>query len=95
MGLFVGMLTGVCTDPIWRRIYGRLVRQRQAQGGEPGGSEPEYRLPSTILGAWVVPIALFGKFLHVNDIQYASNHVSCRVRVDYVLFVSKSFWKTC
>jgi len=60
MGLFVGMLTGVCTDPIWRRIYGRLVRQRQAQGGEPGGSEPEYRLPSTILGAWVVPIALFG-----------------------------------
>ena len=95
MGLFVGMLTGVCTDPIWRRIYGRLVRQRQAQGGELGGSEPEYRLPSTILGAWVVPIALFGKFLHVNDIQYASNPVSCRVRVDYVLFVSKSFWKTC
>lgn len=95
MGLFVGMLTGVCTDPIWRRIYGRLVRQRQAQGGELGGSEPEYRLPSTILGAWVVPIALFGKVLHVNDIQYASNNVSCRVRVDYVLFVSKSFWKTC
>ncbi|KAJ4988291.1 bicyclomycin resistance [Stagonosporopsis vannaccii] len=60
LGLFVGMLTGICTDPIWRRIYGRLVRQREAQGGEPGGSEPEFRLPSTILGAWVVPIALFG-----------------------------------
>ncbi|XPS73247.1 hypothetical protein M3J09_005397 [Ascochyta lentis] len=60
LGLFVGMLTGICTDPIWRRVYGRLVRQRETQGGEPGGSEPEFRLPSTILGAWVVPIALFG-----------------------------------
>ncbi|KAH7381318.1 major facilitator superfamily domain-containing protein [Phaeosphaeria sp. MPI-PUGE-AT-0046c] len=60
LGLLVGMLIGVCTDPIWRRVYGRLVRQREEQGGEPGGSEPEFRLPSTILGAWVVPIALFG-----------------------------------
>ncbi|OAL44718.1 MFS general substrate transporter [Pyrenochaeta sp. DS3sAY3a] len=60
LGLFVGMITGICTDPIWRRIYGRLVQQREEQGGEPGGSEPEFRLPSTIVGAWVVPIALFG-----------------------------------
>ncbi|KAH6848511.1 major facilitator superfamily domain-containing protein [Alternaria alternata] len=58
-GLFVGMLIGISTDPIWRQVYGKLVRQREAQGGEPGGSEPEFRLPSTILGAWVVPIALF------------------------------------
>jgi hypothetical protein len=58
------MLAGISTDPIWRRIYGRLVRQREEQGGEPGGSEPEFRLPSTILGAWVVPVALFGKLLH-------------------------------
>jgi drug/metabolite transporter (DMT)-like permease len=64
LGLLVGMLTGVCTDPIWRRVYTRLVRQREEQGGEPGGSEPEFRLPSTILGAWVVPMALFGKLMH-------------------------------
>lgn len=63
LGLLVGMLTGVSSDPIWRKIYGRLVRQRQEQGGEPGGSEPEFRLPSTIVGAWVVPIALFGKLV--------------------------------
>jgi hypothetical protein len=63
LGLLVGMCVGISTDPIWRKIYGRLVRQREAQGGEVGGSEPEYRLPSTILGAWVVPIALFGKRL--------------------------------
>jgi len=61
LGLLVGMLTGISTDPIWRKIYGRLVRQREKQGGEPGGSEPEFRLPSTIVGAWVVPIALLGK----------------------------------
>ncbi|KAI4698615.1 hypothetical protein J4E81_005838 [Alternaria sp. BMP 2799] len=60
LGLLVGMLAGVSTDPFWRRIYGRLVRQREEQGGEPGGSEPEFRLPSTIVGAWVVPVALFG-----------------------------------
>ncbi|KAH3913841.1 hypothetical protein HBI56_057150 [Parastagonospora nodorum] len=60
LGLLVGMLAGVGSDPIWRRVYGRLVRRREEQGGEFGASEPEDRLPSTILGAWVIPIALFG-----------------------------------
>ncbi|KAF2679817.1 MFS general substrate transporter [Lentithecium fluviatile CBS 122367] len=60
LGLFVGMLIGIASDPLWRRCYERLVRQQEAQGGEPGGSEPEFRLPSTIAGAFVVPIALFG-----------------------------------
>ncbi|KAF2641112.1 benomyl/methotrexate resistance protein [Massarina eburnea CBS 473.64] len=63
LGLFVGMITGISSDPLWRRVYGRLVRQREEQGGEPGGSEPEFRLPSTIVGAWVVPIAIFGKLM--------------------------------
>lgn len=78
------MITGISTDPIWRKIYGRLVRQREAAGGEPGGSEPEYRLPSTILGAWVVPIALFGKLLQIVDIWHASNRVTCRIWMDHV-----------
>lgn len=73
LGLFVGMITGICTDPIWKRIYGRLVQQREEQGGEPGGSEPEFRLPSTIVGAWVVPIALFGKLLQHSDSDHGSN----------------------
>jgi hypothetical protein len=76
LGLLVGMLTGVCTDPIWRKVYGRLVRQREEQGGEPGGSEPEFRLPSTIVGAWVVPIALFGKLMHDSDVEQNSDRVS-------------------
>ena len=57
----MGMLLGVSADPIWRRNYNRLVKQRAAQGGEPGGSEPEFRLPPTIYGAFLVPIGLFGK----------------------------------
>ncbi|OCL05596.1 MFS general substrate transporter [Glonium stellatum] len=60
MGLFVGMVLGISSDPLWRRNYARLVRQREAQGGEPGGSEPEFRLPPTIYGAFLVPIGLFG-----------------------------------
>lgn len=62
MGLFVGMILGILSDPFWRRNYARLVRQREEQGGEPGGSEPEFRLPPTIFGAIVVPIALFGRW---------------------------------
>ncbi|KAF4543191.1 uncharacterized protein LTHEOB_6925 [Lasiodiplodia theobromae] len=60
LGLFVGMALGISTDPLWRRNYARLVQRREAQGGEPGGAEPEYRLPPTIVGAVIVPIALFG-----------------------------------
>ncbi|KAF2870429.1 benomyl/methotrexate resistance protein [Massariosphaeria phaeospora] len=67
LGILVGMLVGIASDPIWRRCYDRLVQRREAQGGEAGGSEPEYRLPSTIFGAILVPIALFGKLLQAFD----------------------------
>ncbi|KAF2837454.1 MFS general substrate transporter [Patellaria atrata CBS 101060] len=60
LGIFVGMLAGIFTDPYWQRNYARLVREREAHGGEPGGSEPEFRLPPTIYGAILVPIGLFG-----------------------------------
>lgn len=63
MGLFVGMIAGISSDVLWRKNYARLVRRREAQGGESGGSEPEFRLPPTIYGAIVVPIALFGRSL--------------------------------
>jgi hypothetical protein len=82
LGIFVGMLTGIASDPLWRRCYERLVRQREKQGGEPGGSEPEFRLPATIAGAFVVPIALFGKL--VRPLRNASNRDACRVWVDHV-----------
>ncbi|KAI7028448.1 MFS general substrate transporter, partial [Hortaea werneckii] len=54
LGIFVGMVIGVNCDPLWRRNYTRLV------SNNGGVSEPEYRLPPTILGAMIVPISLFG-----------------------------------
>ncbi|KAK6003316.1 hypothetical protein QM012_001161 [Aureobasidium pullulans] len=54
IGIFVGMITGVSCDPIWRKNYTRLVTKNG------GVSEPEFRLPPTILGAVLVPIGLFG-----------------------------------
>ncbi|MCJ1395277.1 hypothetical protein MMC18_008161 [Xylographa bjoerkii] len=59
LGILVGMLIGIATDPWFRRYYQRLVAQREAQGGEPGGAEPEYRLPHAIVGAPLVTIGLF------------------------------------
>ncbi len=56
LGLLVGMLAGISTDPLFHRYYEMLVRKREADGGEPGGAEPEYRLPPAIVGAVLVPI---------------------------------------
>lgn len=43
LGIFVGMITGVSCDPLWRKNYRRLVKQNG------GVSEPEFRLPPSIL----------------------------------------------
>ena len=76
------MLLGVICDPLWHKNYDRLVRNREAAGGEPGGSEPEYRLPPTIAGAFIVPIALFGTFfflskLCVGFVEIEGGEVGC------------------
>lgn len=59
LGLFVGMILGCLTDPLFHWNYVRLVKQREAVTGEIGGSEPEYRLPPAIAGAVLVPVGLF------------------------------------
>lgn len=59
LGIFAGLVLGACTDPFWHKNYKRLIAQREAATGEVGGSEPEYRLPPTIGGAFLVPIGLF------------------------------------
>lgn len=59
LGILVGMLFGTATDPLWRKNYARLIKQREEATGEVGGSEPEYRLPPTIAGAFLVPMGLF------------------------------------
>ncbi|KAF2745323.1 benomyl/methotrexate resistance protein [Sporormia fimetaria CBS 119925] len=74
LGILVGMLVGVCCDPVWRKYYDKLVREHTSQGEEPR-SEPEFRLPSTITGAVLVPVALFGEDLHFcrHYPQYAAS----------------------
>ncbi|PNS14238.1 hypothetical protein CAC42_6751 [Sphaceloma murrayae] len=54
LGIFVGMITGVCCDPFWQKNYQRLIRHNG------GISEPEFRLPPTIVGAIIVPFSLIG-----------------------------------
>jgi hypothetical protein len=75
LGLFVGMILGIISgEVIWTPVRNSLVAKQRAQGGEAGGSEPEYRLPSTIAGAVVVPIALFGQSLQALTSSMSSNH---------------------
>jgi len=59
LGIFVGMVAGGLTDPLWHRNYERLIKQREEATGEIGGSEPEFRLPPSIAGAILVPAGLF------------------------------------
>lgn len=59
MGIGVGMVIGVLSDPLWARLRVRLVKQLEEQTGVAGASEPELRLPSAILGAVLAPLGVF------------------------------------
>jgi hypothetical protein len=53
LGIMVGMLAASATNPVWHRVHTRLL----AQNG--GISEPEFRLPPAVAGAFLVPVGLF------------------------------------
>jgi len=59
LSMAIGIICGICTTPIWQANYTRLIKQREANGGEKGGSEPEYRLPQVMVGSVFVPVGLF------------------------------------
>ncbi|PKS12618.1 hypothetical protein jhhlp_000826 [Lomentospora prolificans] len=59
LGIGVGLLIGIATDPIWRRIRVRLVSKLGEKSTATGASEPEFRLPPAIAGSILVPIGLF------------------------------------
>ena len=56
------MILGISCDLLWRRYYQRLVVRNQ------GKSEPEFRLPSTVVGAVIVPVGLFGEYILILSI---------------------------
>lgn len=45
MGLFVGMVFAILSDPIWRKNYARLERNYQASTDKNDEFQPEWRLP--------------------------------------------------
>lgn len=58
VGLMVGMLSAIATDPFWHKNYLRLLQKREDTTGERK-SEPEYRLPPAIVGSWLCTVGLF------------------------------------
>lgn len=59
LGLSVGMVVAILSDPLWHKNYERLVRNYQKATGISDGSEPEFRLPPAIGGAPLTVIGLF------------------------------------
>jgi hypothetical protein len=58
-GLFVGIVSAGASFPVWHKVRLRLMRRRARVTGENGVSEPEYRLPSVMVGSVFVPVGLF------------------------------------
>ena len=59
IGITVGMLLAIVSDPIWHFNYLRLLRNNENKTGQQGSSEPEFRLPPSIAGAPLTVIGLF------------------------------------
>ncbi|KOS48384.1 hypothetical protein ACN38_g609 [Penicillium nordicum] len=59
LGLFVGMVIAILSDPIWRRNYVRLERNHEKATKMLDDFQPEWRLPPAILGGPLVTIGLF------------------------------------
>jgi multidrug resistance protein len=59
VGIGAGMLLAITSDPLWHRVRARLMARLARETGAEGASEPEFRLPSVIVGAAVVPAGLF------------------------------------
>lgn len=58
LGIFVGMVSAILMDPILSKNYRRLLDKKEKETGERI-SEPEFRLPGSIFGAWFCVIGLF------------------------------------
>ena len=45
LGLFVGMVFAISSDPFWRRVYARLEAAHEKDVGRTEKYQPEWRLP--------------------------------------------------
>lgn len=58
LGILTGMLIAIFSDPIWHYLYLHQLDVHEKKYGERG-SEPEYRLPSSMVGSWFCVAGLF------------------------------------
>ncbi|KAM0561032.1 hypothetical protein ACHAPJ_003532 [Fusarium lateritium] len=59
LGILVGMLAAAALDPVWHRMRTNLIRKLSEETGIESHSQPEFRLPSAIVGALIVPVGVF------------------------------------
>lgn len=61
LGIVVGLVGALLTNPLWKKNYDRLAAKANAnlQGENAQKPDPELRLPPAILGGILVPISLF------------------------------------
>lgn len=59
LGIGIGMILAIATDPVWYRIRLNLMAKLSKETGVEGASEPEFRLPGVIVGAFLVPGGIF------------------------------------
>ena len=59
LGMLVGMFCAALMGPLWVKIRAQLIEKNARLTGVEGKAEPEYRLPSAILGSFLVTIGLF------------------------------------
>lgn len=59
LGMLVGMFCAALMGPLWVKIRTQLIEKNERLTGVEGKAEPEYRLPSAILGSVLVTIGLF------------------------------------
>ncbi|KAK1988121.1 major facilitator superfamily transporter [Colletotrichum cereale] len=71
MGILVGMFLAAATDPLWHHVRSRLMANLEKETGVEGASEPEFRLPPVICGAFLCPVGIFwfGWSLHLHWIM--------------------------
>lgn len=58
LGISIGMLLAIATDPVWHYLYLYQLNRYEKRTGSRA-SEPEYRLPSSMVGGWFCAVGLF------------------------------------
>lgn len=59
LGIGLGMIGAIFMNPLWNKARNRLIHKNEQQTGIAGASEPEFRLPASMVGSLIVPVGMF------------------------------------